>query len=95
MFLAVASADGVEYKDDKCLLVVKSHNVPIVNVLTGHEFAHTFPAPLSPIKFPEIEGFSFNMFNNVWETNYIMWYPYLDEDKDFKALFTIEMLTIT
>ena len=45
-----------------------------------------YPYRLEPIRSkPDIRGVAFNLFNNVWETNWIFWYPYLDEDKDFRA----------
>jgi len=44
-----------------------------------------FPTPAS--KPSIIDGFSFNIFNNIWGTNYVMWYPYLDEDKNSKYRF--------
>ena len=47
-----------------------------------------FPAPLSPIK-DTITSVGFNIYNNIWDTNYIFWYPYKQEDKNFKARFTI------
>lgn len=35
--------------------------------------------------------FSFNMFNNLWGTNYIMWYPFLPGDESSKYRFTITL----
>lgn len=32
---------------------------------------------------------AFHMYNNMWDTNYILWYPYKEGDEDFKARFKI------
>lgn len=51
-------------------------------------FPNPFPTPINP---PVIDdGFSFNIFNNIWGTNYIMWYPYKAEDKSSKYRFTMK-----
>lgn len=43
-----------------------------------------------PMETPDLMGgFSFNIFNNLWNTNYIMWYPFLEEDKSSKYRFTL------
>ena len=49
-------------------------------------YPNPFPTPASP---PVVDdGFAFNIFNNIWGTNYIMWYPYRQEDKSSKYHFT-------
>lgn len=50
-----------------------------------------FPTPFpTPTAKPVVDdGFSFNIFNNIWGTNYIMWYPYKDEDKSSKYHFVM------
>ena len=35
-------------------------------------------------------GFAFNIHNNIWNTNYPLWYPFLDKDKTFKANFELQ-----
>jgi hypothetical protein len=47
-----------------------------------------FPIPLDEQPDLQDSGFSFNIYNNVWGTNYIMWYPYLDEDQSSLYRFT-------
>lgn len=54
-------------------------------------------APLSPLPVPAAppdpaNGFAFNLHNNAWGTNYVMWYPFDEEDKDiaFRMRFTLE-----
>jgi len=34
-------------------------------------------------------GVSYNIYNNIWNTNYVLWYPFEEEDKDMKARFSL------
>ena len=56
------------------------------------------PCPLKQLSsdYTDILGYSFNFYNNVWMTNYILWYPYVDTwpligsvDKNMKFRFEI------
>ena len=49
-------------------------------------YPNPFPTPPSPPAMDD--GFAFNIFNNIWGTNYVMWYPYKEEDKSSKYHFT-------
>ena len=49
-------------------------------------YPNPFPTPPSPPALDD--GFAFNIFNNIWGTNYIMWYPYMEENKSSKYRFT-------
>ena len=52
---------------------------------------NAFPTPMEQ---PDVSsGFSFNIINNTWGTNYIMWYPYLLEDATAKYRFLVPGLT--
>ena len=44
------------------------------------------PTPFpTPMEQPDVnKGFAFNVYNNIWGTNYVMWYPYLPEDTSSK-----------
>ena len=68
---------------------IASLDVPIATPITSVRPISAFPAPLSPI-VDDITGFAFNIYNNIWETNYIMWYPYLPSDANFKARFRVD-----
>ncbi len=48
-----------------------------------------FPAPLDPIAPSSIKGMAFNLHNNVWNTNYPLWYPFTqgEGDQNYKARF--------
>jgi len=46
-----------------------------------------FPVPLSAPD-PTV-GFSVNLFNNIWGTNYVMWYPYSPADSNSLYRFSL------
>ena len=52
-----------------------------------------YPTPFPiPMEQPDVDkGFAFNVYNNIWGTNYIMWYPYLPEDASSKYSFQITL----
>ena len=71
---------------------VYSHHVQLVCPIATApiEQATVFPVPLTPIK--QAAGVAFNLHNNIWSTNYVMWYPFdNEEDSDFKAIFTAKL----
>ena len=45
------------------------------------------PDPAAPRCAPEPELTASNAYNNLWETNAIQWYPFLQEDKDWTFRF--------
>ncbi|CAD7700287.1 unnamed protein product [Ostreobium quekettii] len=54
---------------------------------------NAFPTPVGP---PDPSaGFGFNIYNNIWCTNYIMWYPYLPRDgsQRYRMVMTIPPAT--
>ena len=67
---------------------------PLVTLATKTRSPGPFPVPLQPISSQEILGFGFNFYNNMWDTNYIYYYPYSSDksDADFKAFFRIKLL---
>lgn len=69
------SDKGVKYGDPIPLKIV-SLDTPILSI-GGTNY---FPVPMET---PDVsEGFTFNIFNNLWGTNYIMWYPYMERGED-------------
>ena len=63
---------------------VYSHDVQLVcPILYPDEQATVFPVPLTPVK--HATGVAFNLHNNIWSTNYVMWYA------DFKTRFTAKL----
>ena len=72
---------------------VTTLDVPIACVSTNEVSATAFPAPLQPIK-TNVTGIAYNFYNNIWDTNYIFWYPYVEKDANFKARFAIDFMEI-
>ena len=91
-FIAVDS-HGIFYtRPDGTGLQLVSQDVPLVSVGTRSREPSPFPTPLQPIKQEEITGMAYNLYNNMWDTNYIEYYPFKEEDKDFKARFQINFI---
>ncbi|XP_071104844.1 uncharacterized protein [Haliotis cracherodii] len=57
---------------------IVSPDAAIVTVLTDADPISAIPLPLTPIK--DINGMAFQLFNNIWDVNFIFWYPYTKED---------------
>ncbi|XP_048776556.1 uncharacterized protein LOC125680826 isoform X2 [Ostrea edulis] len=75
-------------------LQLLTQDVPLVSIATKERPPSPFPVPLKPISQKDISGMAFNLYNNIWDTNYILWYPYHDgmnssKPGDFKARFQI------
>jgi len=52
------------------------------------------PVPTAPLAgVTSLSGMAFNLFNNVWDTNYIFWYPYLQGVGDENLLFRFVITT--
>jgi len=68
---------------------LRSLDVSVACPVVADGLPHVFPAPLQPLSGP-ITGFAFNIYNNIWDTNYVMWYPYHNADADFRARFFID-----
>ncbi len=45
-----------------------------------------FPAPGNS---PPLDGMAYNLHNNVWDTNYIYWYPLVKGDESWRARFLV------
>jgi hypothetical protein len=56
---------------------------PIDSPLLAFGAVSALATPLSPPDFSQ--GASFNLVNNVWGTNYVMWYPF--ESADVNAVY--------
>ncbi|XP_055897527.1 uncharacterized protein LOC106076569 [Biomphalaria glabrata] len=73
-------------------LQILSRDVPIVFIGTSDRQDVPFPVPLQPFQCSSIQTMSFNIFNNIWNTNYIYWYPFNKEDADIKTKFAINFV---
>ena len=79
-----SSDKGVKY-GDPVPLMISSWDTNVVSI----GGANVFPVPMET---PDVdEGFGFNIFNNLWGTNYIMWYPYLLGEESGRYRFTITL----
>lgn len=67
-------------------LVASSLDVPIVCV--GEP--NPFPTPRDVAPNTARDGFHFVVYNNIWNTNYILWFPY-DDAKIFRSRFSLEI----
>ncbi|XP_046330094.2 uncharacterized protein LOC124113675 isoform X1 [Haliotis rufescens] len=82
---------GVYYVDSASKgLEILSPDVAIATMLTSTSPLSAIPNQLSPLK--DVNGVSFNIFNNVWNVNYIFWYPYLLDDMNYRSRFFITFL---
>lgn len=79
---------GVYYTDRRDGgLAIESPDVAVVNVLTPGRGPSVIPVPLQPIK--AVDGVAFNLFNNVWDVNFIFWYPFEKRDTNQKFRFKL------
>lgn len=70
---------------------MSSTDVALVSPITQQHGPMSYAMPLEPITDP-IQGAAFNIYNNVWDTNFIFWYPYLKGDKDQRSRFSVDFI---
>ncbi|XP_074641698.1 uncharacterized protein LOC141899346 [Tubulanus polymorphus] len=68
-------------------MIITANDTNIVSIVTKEMAPTPYPAPLFPMSKPL--AVAFNILNNVWETNFIFWYPFLPEDRHFKTRFSV------
>ena len=80
-------------KLENITLALFSPDVPLVcPIYREFDYIKT-PTPFPFLTHPPpgipLDGFAFNIHNNIWNTNYPLWYPFtdLEEDRNFKARF--------
>jgi hypothetical protein len=77
--IAVRSGDGM------ALLRVRSLDAALVSP------GHPTPFP-SVVHLPDLEqGMHFNLVNNIWGTNYVMWWPYQESDRNMRFRFVVQV----
>jgi len=70
-------------------LKVLTSDVPLVSPITTTTAATPLINSVNPLS-GEMLGFGYNLYNNIWNTNYIFWYPLLNvEGKDERFRFQI------
>jgi len=68
---------------------VWSPDVPLVSPITDQVAATPLVNSVAPLPGTML-GFGYNLYNNIWNTNYIFWYPLLTvEGKDERLRFQI------
>jgi hypothetical protein len=46
------------------------------------------PIP-APGNSPPLDGMAYNLHNNVWDTNYVLWYPLVHGDESWRTRFLV------
>jgi len=76
--------EGVRYYSTSSLMLqIDSLDAPVVSPFKKSPF----PAPDMSPQESIAGGMSFNLYNNIWDTNYILWYPYVNLKSDAHSLF--------
>jgi hypothetical protein len=82
---------------------VDEHGISVTSacgkaVLNIRSLDATLVSPGKPTPFPMVEelpdlsrGMHFNLHNNVWGTNYVMWWPYQKEDETIRFRFVVRV----
>ena len=84
---------GITYGTQTAPMIqLRSPDVPLA-VLSIESLPQksVFPYPLDPV-VDTFTSVGFNIYNNIWDTNYIFWYPYQTEDRNFKARFSLDIM---
>ena len=86
-YFPAVTTEGIKYMNKNGGFQVKTLDAGVVSVMTSERpEPRVYPVPMTPLK--DVVGMAYNLYNNVWDTNYIFWYPY-DENVDFRARFTV------
>ena len=86
----IAQEAALTDSESNIQITLRSPDTPLVCPIVSKVKSPTpFPAPLDPIDPSLIEGIAFNLHNNIWNTNYALWYPFVGSDKNFKARYTV------
>ncbi|CAF1051516.1 unnamed protein product [Rotaria sordida] len=74
----------------KCFVTidVKSFDAPIACPILKDKEPTVLPFP-APGNSPPLDGIAYNLHNNVWDTNYIFWYPIVSGDESWRTRFLI------
>ena len=92
IFFSTAIDKGVYYTTEAGPgLEILSTDVALLTLGTASRPPSVFPVPLSPLLEP-VSSVAFNLYNNLWSTNYIYWYPFFAGDQNFKARFKINFV---
>jgi hypothetical protein len=80
-----AIESGAKFQVDNAKILFRSKDAALLTV--GEP--NPFPIPLGTP--PDVsQGISYNLYNNIWDTNYIMWYPFSSLDGSSLFRFSLE-----
>ena len=87
---------GCNFTSTQCAagMSVESLDVPLVcPILDPPKQPTPFPFPAHAEQTYAQMGMGFNLHNNIWNTNYPLWYPFEDGvgDENFKARFVVKL----
>ena len=75
-----------ETMSPKFALTLSSLDVPVVSAGSPSPF----PSPRT--EAPDMDGgIHFNIFQNLWNTNYVLWYPFREADRHLRSRFELEV----
>ena len=87
----------IKYEYNGRKMSVETLDIPLATFGKPYGFPTPFEKPdLLTVCFYdyflfEQYGASFMCMNNLWGTNYVMWYPFVEEDKDQQYRFVITL----
>ena len=79
----------MESAPSSVVMDLHSPDVPLICPILKGKYPTPFPVPLDPFLDSDVAGVAFNLHNNIWNTNYPLWYPFSIGDENFKARFVI------
>ncbi|XP_041366373.1 uncharacterized protein LOC121381225 [Gigantopelta aegis] len=84
---------GVQYINTKLQgLEINSPDVALATMMSPDIKLTSIPMRLTPLT--SVSGVAFTVFTNVWDVNFVFWYPYILEDMDQKFRFYINFLGV-
>eukprot|EP01064_Diplonema_japonicum_P038048 TRINITY_DN90_c0_g1_i5.p1 TRINITY_DN90_c0_g1~~TRINITY_DN90_c0_g1_i5.p1 ORF type:complete len:858 (+),score=219.14 TRINITY_DN90_c0_g1_i5:52-2625(+) len=81
---------GVTYGD----LAINALDASVVSPITADAPPTPFLFDLHPLQADSITGMGYNLWNNIWETNYVMYYPFdqtRPSDANIKSRYTLKV----
>lgn len=82
---------GKTYTGDSDGLGLFNLDAPIAAPATRTQEPTPFIKSVTPLKEGSVIGFAYNLWNNIWNTNYIFYYPYLKGVGDENLKFRFEI----
>jgi hypothetical protein len=76
----------IEYHDNNENIILTSLDVPIVSA----GLLSPFPTP-GNWTIDLSNGMHYNLQNNIWNVNFPQWYPFVDEDRNARFRFQVEL----